>query len=44
MEWKRGEFTISTDRERLQLDAIYKFLTEESYWAKTRTESKPKRR
>ncbi|CAN5584476.1 GNAT family N-acetyltransferase [soil metagenome] len=37
MEWKRSEFTISTDRERLQLDAIYKFLTEESYWAKTRT-------
>ena len=34
---KQGEFTISTDRERLQLDAIYKFLTEESYWAKTRT-------
>jgi GNAT superfamily N-acetyltransferase len=37
MEWKRGEFTISTDRDRLQLDAIHKFLTEESYWAKTRT-------
>ena len=36
-EWQNGEFTISTDRERLQLDAIYKFLTEESYWAKTRT-------
>ncbi len=37
MEWQNGEFTISTDRNRLQLDAIYKFLTEESYWAKTRT-------
>ena len=37
MEWKRSEFTISTDRDRLQLDAIHKFLTEESYWAKTRT-------
>ncbi len=36
-EWQNGEFTISTDRERLQLDAIQKFLTEESYWAKTRT-------
>ena len=36
-EWQNGEFTISTDRKRLQLDAIYKFLTEESYWAKTRT-------
>ncbi len=37
MEWKQGEFTISTDRNLLQLDAIHKFLTEESYWAKTRT-------
>ncbi len=37
LEWKRGEFTISTDRNLLQLDAIHKFLTEESYWAKTRT-------
>ena len=37
MNWQKGEFTISTDRERLQLDAIYKFLTEESYWAQTRT-------
>ena len=37
MEWKRGEFTISTDPNLLQLDAIHKFLTEESYWAQTRT-------
>jgi GNAT superfamily N-acetyltransferase len=36
-KWQNGEFTISTDRDRLQLDAIHKFLTEESYWAKTRT-------
>lgn len=37
MNWQKDEFTISTERERLQLDAIYKFLSEESYWAKTRT-------
>ncbi|MEO6588474.1 MAG: GNAT family N-acetyltransferase [Pyrinomonadaceae bacterium] len=37
MNWHKGEFTISTDRNLLQLDAIQKFLTEESYWAKTRT-------
>jgi GNAT superfamily N-acetyltransferase len=37
MEWKQGEFSISTDRNRLQTDAIHKFLSEESYWAKTRT-------
>ena len=36
-EWRRGVYTISTDRARLQLDAIQKFLTEESYWAKERT-------
>ena len=36
-EWKNGEFTISTNRNRLQIDAIYEFLTEESYWAKDRT-------
>ncbi len=36
-EWQRGEFTISTDRDRLQIKAIYQFLSEESYWAKERT-------
>ncbi|MCY7377694.1 MAG: GNAT family N-acetyltransferase [Pyrinomonadaceae bacterium] len=36
MEWQNGEFTISTDRALLQIDAIHKFLTEESYWAKER--------
>jgi GNAT superfamily N-acetyltransferase len=37
-EWQNGEFTISTDRNRLQTEVIHKFLTEESYWAKERTE------
>ena len=32
-EYHRGEFVISTDRERLDLDVIYGFLTE-CYWAK----------
>jgi GNAT superfamily N-acetyltransferase len=36
-EWTRSEFTISTERERLQIDIIHKFLSEESYWAKERT-------
>ena len=36
-EWKQGEFTISTARDRLQIEAIHKFLSEESYWAQTRT-------
>ena len=36
-EWQNGEFTISTKLERLQIDVIYKYLTEESYWAKERS-------
>lgn len=36
-EWQRGEFTISTDQSRLQVDRIHKFLSKESYWAKERT-------
>ncbi|MEN3331141.1 MAG: hypothetical protein V7641_506 [Blastocatellia bacterium] len=31
-EWKRGEFTISTERARLDLNLIHEFLTT-SYWA-----------
>ncbi len=37
LEWQRGAFTISTDRNRLQIDAVHKYLSEESYWAKERT-------
>ena len=36
-EWRNGEFIISTDRDRLPIDRIQRFLTEESYWAKERT-------
>ena len=31
-EYRRGEFTISTDPQRLDIDVIYGFLTN-SYWA-----------
>ena len=37
MERQNGEFTISTDKSRLQLDVIQAFMSEESYWAKSRT-------
>src|ERR1700680_3142878 len=33
MESRRGEFSISTDRERLDLDVVHGFLTN-CYWAK----------
>ncbi len=32
-EFRKGAFTVSTDRERLDLDVVYGFLTE-CYWAK----------
>jgi GNAT superfamily N-acetyltransferase len=35
-EWTRGEYTISTDRRRLDLDIIHGFLTR-SYWAEGRS-------
>lgn len=37
MEWRNEGFTISTDRNLLQIDVIHGFLSEESYWAKERT-------
>lgn len=36
-KFRKDEFVIDTDRERLQIDVIQKFLTEESYWAQNRT-------
>jgi len=33
MEWKRGEFSVSTEKERLDRETIHAFLTE-SYWAR----------
>ncbi|NOT49237.1 MAG: GNAT family N-acetyltransferase [Acidobacteria bacterium] len=37
MEVTCDEFTISTDRSRLDIDAIQRFLVEDSYWARERT-------
>lgn len=36
-EWIRDEFTISADKDRLRPEEIHRFLSEESYWARTRT-------
>jgi GNAT superfamily N-acetyltransferase len=35
-EWTHGEYTISSDRQRLDVDVIHGFLVE-SYWARGRT-------
>lgn len=37
MELQKGEFSISTDKNRLQIETIHKFLSEESYWAQNRS-------
>lgn len=42
MEATRGEFLISTDRNRLDIDAIQRFLAVESYWARERTPEQTK--
>ncbi len=36
LEWQRGEFTVSTDPNKLQLEAIAAFLST-SYWAHQRS-------
>ena len=37
MEWHRNEYTISTDRERLDLSVVHRYISEESYWGKGRS-------
>jgi GNAT superfamily N-acetyltransferase len=36
-EWKRGEFSISTDPKQLDITVIHKYLSTDSYWAQGRT-------
>jgi GNAT superfamily N-acetyltransferase len=38
-DWTRGEYTLSRERARLDLDAIHAFLAE-SYWAKGRSKER----
>ena len=37
MKQRKGEYEIDTDKRRLDLSAIHRFLSQESYWAKNRT-------
>ena len=32
--WHRGEYFISTDRALIDLDAVHRFLSDESYWSR----------
>jgi GNAT superfamily N-acetyltransferase len=33
MEWQRGEYVISTDPARIDLERTHQFLSEEAYWS-----------
>src|SRR5260370_21203089 len=33
MEWQRGDFVISTDRARIDVETVHRYLNAESYWA-----------
>ena len=35
--WERGDYQISTDRSRLNLDLIHDFLSHKAYWATGRS-------
>src|SRR5436305_460737 len=35
--WHRGDYSISTDRARLDIDLIHNYLSKESYWATGRS-------
>jgi GNAT superfamily N-acetyltransferase len=36
MDWHKGEYTISTERGRLDLGRVHRFISEESYWGQGR--------
>lgn len=36
-QWRRGDYSISTDRARLDLETIHDYLSKQSYWAKGRS-------
>jgi GNAT superfamily N-acetyltransferase len=42
-DWQRGEFSISTDRDRLDIGVIHTFLTIDSYWGQGRAVETVKR-
>jgi GNAT superfamily N-acetyltransferase len=33
MEWRNGEFLISTDPSRIDIETVHRFLSNDSYWA-----------
>lgn len=37
IEIRHGDYTISTDRSRVDVDAVHQFLTTDGYWSKGRS-------
>jgi GNAT superfamily N-acetyltransferase len=33
MEWQRGEYVISTDPARLDIESVHRFLSDQAYWS-----------
>lgn len=33
MEWQRGEYLISSDPARMDIDSVHRFLSDEAYWS-----------
>ena len=42
-EWRRGEYSISTDRARLDFDVIHGYISGQSYWGQGRRLERVKR-
>jgi GNAT superfamily N-acetyltransferase len=42
-EWTRGDYTISCERARLDLEVIHEYLSGESYWAQGRSRERVER-
>lgn len=43
IEWRRGDFVLSTDRERLDVDWVHRMLSEKAYWAQGSDRAKVER-
>lgn len=43
MEWFRGEYTVTTERERIQRTIVIDYIVNRSYWGKGRTQEQMNR-
>jgi len=33
VEWQRGDYEVSTDPERIDIESVHRFLSDEAYWS-----------